>query len=286
MADEWEGEDGQWDESWGPGPDMQMPPWNQEGFDHYATGYDDMGEEWEPPTVYVESSDRKEVESFAKKLEELGVPEDCEAPEYMPYCRMDASALLSRLAQGREGMLKQLEDAIVDKDWETFVSKLGNNYIGQRELLAQIRTAAEAGDRETFAEGLRILADPELERLMEKADQQKQNARELANTADPLMGNERRCKCTYYLGHETLPDGKRSDAPIPVMKDRPDQEAVAYMAIGLGHDADTWEEECQYHPYVWDCWNAGSDLMMESRGVGFLDGRSIGERGMGKGIFG
>jgi len=249
-------------------------------------GQDGWGDDdWEPPELYVEASVRKDVEAFAKKMESLGNPEECDAPEYLPYCRMDASALLSRLAGGNTDILRKLQDALMTKDMEAFCDALQTVFFGERDFIQEMRASAQAGDKDGFAEGLRMLAQAELDRLMEDAELGRSTFREVSNPTDPLMGTERRAKATQYLGTFSLPPGQKCDAPIPI-PGRPDQDAIAYCALQLGDDHATWEEECLMHPYMWDAANAHSDLMQESRGVGFLDGRTVGLRGQGIGIFG
>lgn len=261
------------------------------GADYFASGFDfgegewDETEDWEPPVVYVEASQRKTVEAFAQQLETLGMPEDCDAPEYLDYCRMDASALLIHLANSRPGVLERLQEAVVSKDVNGFIDALQNAFVLSRDVISSLRTACEAGDKEALAEGLRNLAEEEVWRLMQEAEEQAQSGRELANPTDPLMSNERRVKATYFMSQFTLPEGMTSTAPIPI-PNRPDQEPIAYMALELGYDHAAWEEECQMHAYMWDGINAGSDMMQESRGIGFLDGRTVGLRGQGIGIFG
>jgi hypothetical protein len=281
------------EEDWGEGEwtgeeeyrNVHFPPWSQ-GFGE-GEGYDGWEEDWEPPVVYVDASNRNKVEAFAKQMESLGVPEDCESSEYLPYCRMDASALLIHLANEKPGLLEKMQAAIMSKDADAFTDALSNAFgVLSRDAIRSIRTACEAGDKEALAEWLRSLAEEGVAGLMQEAEEGAQTAREVGNATDPPCGTERRCKVDEYLTTWTLPEGVTTIAPIPPDPHRNNKDAIAYWNISLGDDAASWEQQQLFHPYVYDGCNAASDLMQESRGVGFLDGRTVGLRGQGIGILG
>merc|ERR1712060_606376 len=99
------------------------------------------------------------------------------------------------------------------------------------------------------------------------------------------MGCRRRGIATCYLTGYTVP---LCTAILHnyALKDREDREAVMYSAAELGYDTAAWERSCLFHPYMLDVHNGAMDLMQESRGMGYIDGRTDGTRGVGVSIWG
>merc|ERR1719401_3052061 len=78
----------------------------------------------EVPEVIVEGQKRRDAESFAAKLQSAKIGSAMESPEYLAYSRMDAAALLTRIAKDKPGLLQALQDAIIKKDLEAFITAL------------------------------------------------------------------------------------------------------------------------------------------------------------------
>jgi len=240
-------------------------------------------DEWENPTIYIDAAKRREVEQFAAKLDGAGLPASQPSPEYTPYARMDAAALLTRISKDKPGLLQALQEAVLNKDLEAFVSALENEKVAKPGDLKQMKEALKSGNSEKFADVLRKLGEPELEKVMTQQALLTEDhwGNEVANTTDPLMGNERRTKGDSWL---TCYDHNRYGnydmiGNEPIVRGRPkDLKNLLYTTIELGYDADKWEEETLFHPYVLDTVNAASDVMMEANGMARLDGRIIGDR--------
>mmetsp|Transcript_5560 Transcript_5560/g.12223 ORF Transcript_5560/g.12223 Transcript_5560/m.12223 type:complete len:296 (+) Transcript_5560:72-959(+) len=244
---------------------------------------DAQDEEWENPTIYIDAAKRREVESFAAKLDGAGLPSTQPSPEYTPYARMDAAALLTRISKDKPGLLQALQDAVLNKDLEAFVSALENEKAAKPGDLKQLKDALRSSNTEKFAEVLRKLAQPELEKILTQQATLTEDhwGNEVANTTDPLMGSERRTKGDSWLtcyDHNRYGNYDMIGVEPPVRGRPKDLKNIMYTTIELGYDADKWEEETLYHPYVLDTVNAASDMMMEANGMARLDGRIIGDR--------
>merc|ERR1712039_572813 len=148
-----------------------------------------------------------------------------------------------------------------------------------------MRNALAAKDKETFASLLRELGRPELQELEYQSEQGKFTGWEVCKPTDEIMGSGRRGFSTSYLTGYTVP---LCTAPLRnyALKDRDDREAVMYTAGALGYDTQQWERECLFHPYILDVHNGSMDMMQESRGMGYIDGRTDGTRGVGISIWG
>jgi hypothetical protein len=237
----------------------------------------------ETPEVIVEGQKRRDAESFAAKLQSAKIGASMENPEYLAYSRMDAAAMLTRIAKDKPGLLQALQDAIIAKDLTAFVKALEDQKGAKPREIADLKAALKKKDTDGFAEVLRGIAMPELQKLANQyaADHEEHWGVEVAGPTDPLMGNERRCKADMWV---TCYDQNRySNGDMlgvePVVHGRPKQLAnISYATISLGYDHDKWEEDTLYHPYVLDTVNAQSDLCMEANGFARLDGRIIGDR--------
>lgn len=240
-------------------------------------------EEWANPELYIDASKRREVEQFAARLEGANLPATQPAPEYTPYARLDAAALLTRISKDKPGLLQALQEAVINKDMEAFVTALENEKGARPPDLTALREAMRKNDMQKFANVLRKIAQPELERILDQHASQTEahTGNEIANTTDPLMGSERRCKSDVWVtcyDHNRFGD-KDMIGLEPIVRGRPkDLQNLNYQTIELGYDADKWEEEVLFHPYVLDCVNASSDMMMEANGKMRFDGRIIGDR--------
>mmetsp|Transcript_38640 Transcript_38640/g.109267 ORF Transcript_38640/g.109267 Transcript_38640/m.109267 type:complete len:249 (-) Transcript_38640:70-816(-) len=245
----------------------------------------DRGFDFETKTVLVAAASRNRVEEVAQDLKELGAPPRVWSHEEHEYTCIDAGALLVRVARGIDGLLDQLVDAVKRRDLEGFVAALEAKGAASLGVLRSMRTAARAKDQGEFAALLRQLGDPELGELLAQDAKGRVVGWEVSKPSDELMGCGRRGITTSYLSSYTVP---LCTAPVRNwgLKDRDDREAVMYCAGELGYDTCAWERECLFHPYILDVHNASMDLMQESRGMGYIDGRTDGTRGTGVSIWG
>uniref|UniRef100_A0A7S4VQB8 Uncharacterized protein n=1 Tax=Alexandrium monilatum TaxID=311494 RepID=A0A7S4VQB8_9DINO len=228
------------------------------------------------PSVYVDTSRRREAEAFAAELEEVGAPPNA-PPEAMEYARMDAAALLLRIAGSDKALLEELQAAVVKKDMSAFAEALERNKVGTRSLRQELQAAAGKGDKAGMADALRRLALPALNLMMARSGPKPQMAKEVGGPFDPVMGTERRCAVDAYLtGKPMYPKSFEMRHPLTQ-----EGNPTVYSTIALGYDAAAWELDCLYHPYVHDAANAALDLMIEAEGTGELDGRLNGTRPFG-----
>eukprot|EP00413_Alexandrium_margalefii_P046791 CAMPEP_0204606646 /NCGR_PEP_ID=MMETSP0661-20131031/59212_1 /ASSEMBLY_ACC=CAM_ASM_000606 /TAXON_ID=109239 /ORGANISM="Alexandrium margalefi, Strain AMGDE01CS-322" /LENGTH=267 /DNA_ID=CAMNT_0051617987 /DNA_START=61 /DNA_END=864 /DNA_ORIENTATION=- len=228
------------------------------------------------PTVYVEASRRRDAEAFAGQLEEMGAPPHA-PPEAMEYARMDAAALLQRLAGPDKALLEELQAAVVAKDMAAFAAALEGKKVGNRSLRQELQAASSKGDKAGMADALRRLGLPALNVMMARSGPRPVMAKEIGGPHDPVMGTERRCAVDAYLtGKPMYP--KSFDMRRPLTQEG---DPIVYSTIALGYDAAAWELDCLYHPYVHDAANAACDLMIEAEGTGELDGRLNGTRPFG-----
>jgi len=242
----------------------------------YGSAHDEMGLAETVPTVYVEAGQRRDAEAFASQLESLGAPADAPS-EALEYARLDAAALLLRLAGTDKALLEDLQAALVSKDMAAFAAALESKKVGSRSLRSDLEAAARNGDKRALADALRRLALPALNNMMARSAGKPQMGMEVAGPHDPLMGTERRCAVDCYL------TGKPICPKSFEMRRPPNQEydPIVYATISLGYDAAQWEQDCAYHPFVHDAANAVSDLAVEAHGTGYLDGRLDGSRPFG-----
>lgn len=223
--------------------------------------------------IMVEPTKRREVEDFAAQLQHIQPPEA--APEKVEYARMDASAMLARLARGNEELLEVLRSAVLSQDMAAFVDALDKHNIGTKLDRNNLRHFIVKQDRDAIAACLRMIARGSDERLMEETSQV-DVGREVANHAYPLMGNNRRLHITTFL--------RGNDVSNPLPFRRPphsDEPPETCSAIGLGDVAEEWEQSLQFHAYMLDGANAAMDLMSEAAGYGQFDGRLNSNRAYG-----
>jgi len=221
--------------------------------------------------ILVEPERRRGVEEFASRLTDMETP--ATTPQRAEFARMDASALLSKLARGSEELLEVLRNAVLSQDMEAFVDALDANQVGSKLDRNNLRHFVTKQDREAIAASLRLLARSADERPMQEVAQVDVGI-EMASPFYPLMGDNRRLRCTTYLRGNNLHD--------PVRFRRPPNSEAAPMtatAISLGDATDHWEQSMLYHPYMLDGANAAMDLMSEAAGYGHLDGRIDGSSG-------
>jgi uncharacterized protein YidB (DUF937 family) len=228
------------------------------------------GDASESAKIYVEPAQRRAVEAFADSMRDLGTPEDAQ-PEALDYARMDASAMLSRLAGGDQHLLEELQSAIMQKNMWMFVDALDRAGVGSRSDRLKLRMYVGKGDREAIAASIRILGQGALEQLKQQLGTDPAVGIEVANPSYPLMGTNRRMRQTVYL------TGSNDNDPIsfrrpPNAKERP---PVVYTATELGDDAADWEFKTEFHAYLLDGINAAENLMLEAKNEGMLDGRCL-----------
>merc|ERR1740121_3536038 len=177
------------------------------------------------------------------------------------------------LAGGSEQLLEVLRNAVLNQDMETFVDALDSNQVGNKLDRNNLRHFVAKQDREAIAACLRMLARSTDERNMQEVSQVDVGI-EIANPAYPLVGNNRRLRCTSYL------KGNNLHNPAPFRRPaNSDALPMTATAISLGDKSDDWEQNLQYHAYMLDGANAASDLMTEAAGYGHLDGRIDGATG-------
>mmetsp|Transcript_8319 Transcript_8319/g.23367 ORF Transcript_8319/g.23367 Transcript_8319/m.23367 type:complete len:264 (+) Transcript_8319:98-889(+) len=228
------------------------------------------------PTVYVDANRRRDAEGFAAQLEELGAPANA-PPEAMEYARMDAAALLQRLAGPDRVLLEELQAAVVAKDMAAFTAALEGGKVGNRPQRQDLSSALQKGDKAVIADALRRLGLPALNTMMAKSGPKPQMVKEVGGPFDPVMGTERRCAVDSYLGGRPVyPKSFEMRRPLTQ-----EAEPVVYSTIALGYDAAAWELDCLFHAYVYDAANAAADLCIEAEGTGELDGRLNGTRPFG-----
>jgi len=234
-------------------------------------------EEATVPSVYVDASKRRDAEAFAAQLEELGAPSFAPA-EALAFARMDAAALLMRLAGNDKPLLDELQAALIAKDMEAFLATLESKKVGTRGGRQELEAAVKAKDKPAMAHALRMLCLPALNLMMAKSGPKVQVGWEIGGPFDPVMGTERRCAIDAYL------TGKPMYPKSFEMRRPPTQEfdPICYASISLGYDAASWEQDCLFHSYVHDAANAISDLAIEAHGTGELDGRLNGTRPFGQ----
>mmetsp|Transcript_100409 Transcript_100409/g.266916 ORF Transcript_100409/g.266916 Transcript_100409/m.266916 type:complete len:260 (-) Transcript_100409:69-848(-) len=229
------------------------------------------------PAIYVDANRRREVEGFAADLEGLGAPESA-PPEAMEYARMDAGALLMRIAGPDKQLFEELKAAVLAKDMAAFTSALENGKVGNRSMRMELQAAANKGDKAGMADAIRRLGLPALNIMMARSGPRPQMVKEVGGPFDPVMGTERRCAVDAYLGGKPVYP-KSFDMRRPLTQE---SDPVVYSTIQLGYDAAAWELDCLYHAYVHDAANAALDLMIEAEGTGELDGRLNGTRPFGQ----
>merc|ERR1712032_484202 len=168
-------------------------------------------------------------------------------------------------------------------DLEAFVSALEAEKGARPNDLKVMKDAVRSNNMEKFATVLRKLSDEETEKLMYQHASQTQASQgwEVANTSDPLMGNERRVKADCWIScydHTRYGDYDMIGVE-PIVRGRPkDMKKMSYSTIELGYDADKWEQSLLFHSYVYDQCNIASDVAMEANGLMRLDGRILGDR--------
>jgi len=233
-------------------------------------------EEAPVPTIYVDTNKRRDVEAFAYELEELGAP-PLAPPEALAYARMDASALLAALAGPDLALLDSLKAAVKSKNKTDLCDILDEKKVGSRAQRMELRSALQNGDKRAAADSLRRLAQPNINAMMARSGGRPQMAMEIAGPHDPLMQNERRMQASVYMtGNPTYPKSFQMRRPLTQEGD-----PIAYANMQLGYDAAAWEQDCLFHAYMYDCANAQLDLVIESMGTGYLDGRLMGDRPFG-----
>lgn len=230
--------------------------------------YEGRGDTSESAKIYVEPDQRRTVEAFADRMRDLGAPEDAQ-PEVADYARMDASAMLVRLAGGDQHLLEELQSAVMQKNMWMFADALDRAGVGSRSDRLKLRTYIGKGDREAIAASIRIIGQGALEQLKQRMGTDPAVGIEVANPSYPLMGTNRRCRQTVYLTGENDNDPASFRRP-PNAKERP---PVVYTATELGDDAQDWEFKTEYHAYMLDGINAAENLVLEAKNEGFLDGR-------------
>jgi len=229
------------------------------------------------PSVYVDSNKRRDVEAFAYQLEDLGAP-PMAPPEALAYARMDASALLAALAGPDNNLLESLKGAIMSKNKTELCDILDEKKVGSRSQRQELRAAFQNDDKRAAAEALRRMAQPAINALAARSGGRPQMAMEVAGPHDPLMGTERRLAADAYLvGKPIYPKSMEMRRPLTQ-----ESEPILYANMQLGYDAAAWEQDCLFHAYLYDCANAGLDLLIESNGTGYLDGRLMGDRPFGR----
>merc|ERR1719401_3020527 len=122
----------------------------------------------EVPEVIVEGQKRRDAESFAAKLQSEKIGSTMESPEYLAYARMDASALLTRIAKDKPGLLQALQDAIIKKDLQAFIVALEEQKAAKPKDLSDLRAALKSKNTDAFADVLRRIAMPELQKIIEQ----------------------------------------------------------------------------------------------------------------------
>lgn len=228
------------------------------------------------PTVYVDGNKRRDVEAFAYQLEELGAP-PMAPPEALAYARMDASALIFALAGHDNQLLNQLQAAVTNKDMIALVDALDDKKVGSRSQRQELRQAFQSEDKRAAADALRRMAQPFVNAMMARSGGRPQMAMEIAGPHDPLMGTERRIAADVYMtGKPVYPKSFEMRRPLTQEGD-----VITYANMQLGYDAAAWEQDCLFHPYLQDAANAQLDLVIESMGTGYLDGRLMGDRPFG-----
>merc|ERR1712060_442953 len=98
----------------------------------------------EMPEIFVESSKRRDAESFAAKLQSEKVGSTVESPEYLAYARMDAAALLTRICKDKPGLLQALQDAIVARNLSAFVTALEDQKAAKPKDITEMKAALKA----------------------------------------------------------------------------------------------------------------------------------------------
>lgn len=211
-------------------------------------------------------------QAFAKRLEGLGGSER-DPPESLPYARLDLAAMLLYMADGREGLLKELQDAVLRRDMAGFIAALDHGGVGTRSDLAELRTALAQHDREGMAAVIRRLGHPSAEE-QRRVHGPEHVGMEVSDPTHELLGNRRRTRVSCYItGNPVNPPSFRRP-PGSTCKD-----AKSYAAIGLGDDCPRWEQTYQLHPYILVAANGVSDLAMEANGHYDFDGRLSGTLG-------
>jgi len=249
------------------GPMMPWSPWG---------GAEVNPEDVPVPSVYVDATRRRDAEAFAAQLEEIGAPPTA-PPEALEYARIDAAALLQRLAGADRALLEELQAALVAKDGEAFCRALEAKKVGTSSLRKDLEAGMKKGDKPAMADALRRMGLPALNTMMARSGPKPVMAKEIGGPFDPVMGTERRCAIDCYLtGKPIYPKSFEDRRPLVQ-----ESEPVVYATIALGYDAATWEQDCQFHPYVQDAANAVMDLAIEAHGTGELDGRLNGTRPFG-----
>lgn len=228
------------------------------------------------PSVYLDASRRRDAESFASQLEEIGAPAGA-PPEALEYARLDAAALLQRLAGADQTLLEELQAAVLAKSAGAFINALESAKVGSSSTRKDLEAGVRNADKAAMADALRRMGLPSLNNLMARSGPKPVMAKEIGGPFDPVMGTERRCAVDCYLSGKPMYP-KSFDMRRPLTQDG---EPVVYATIALGYDAATWEQDCQFHPYVQDAANAVSDLAIEAQGTGYLDGRLDGTRPFG-----
>jgi len=247
-------------------------PWRPYGSAHAAGSAEDAV----VPTVYVDSSRRRDVEGFSADLESLGAPANA-PPEAMEYARMDAGALLFRLAGPDKPLFEELKAAVLAKDASAFTEALESGRVGNRAMRMDLQAAINKGDKAAIADAIRRLGLPALNTMMAKSGPKPAMVKEIGGPFDPVMGTERRCAVDAYLGGKPVyPKNFEMRRPLTQEGD-----PVVYSTIALGYDAAAWELDCLFHAYVYDAANAAADLCIEAEGTGELDGRLNGTRPFG-----
>jgi len=249
------------------GPVMPWRPWGN---------FEVNPEDVPVPSVYVDAAKRRDAESFAAELENLGPPANA-PPEALEYARIDAAALLHRLAGSDSALQEELQAAVLAKDAAAFVAALDSKKVGSSALRKDIEAGVRNNDKNLIADALRRMALPALNNMMARSGPKPQMAKEIGGPFDPVMGTERRCAVDAYLTGKPM-HPKSFDMRRPLTQEG---EPTVYATIALGYDAATWEQDCQFHPYVQDAANAVMDLAIEAEGTGYLDGRLDGTRPFG-----
>lgn len=247
-------------------------PWHSP----FAAGGGFNPEDAPVPTVYVDANARRDVEAFSAQMEELGTPANA-PPEAMEYARMDASAMLSRLAGGDKQLFEDLQAAVMAKNMQALLNVLEDKKVGTRSLRQELGAAIQSGDKKAAAEALRRMDQPALNAMRARTAGRPMYGKEIGGPQDIVMGTERRATSDVWLtGKPVYPASFEMSRPY-----NQESEPTVYGTIALGYDAAAWEQDCLFHAYVYDAGNAIMDLAIEAAGTGVLDGRLNGTRGFG-----
>jgi len=222
------------------------------------------------PTIYVDSMKARDVEAFASKLSTVGASQDINQ-DMLPYMNMDASALLTYFAGSNVVLLKELQDAVMNRDMNEFLQVLRRSGAKSNDDIADLESAFQRGDRGRLANVIRRITQKDFQRMEEQATLEAKAAQgrgwECGSRSDPILMTTRRMIDTTFVVNQSPP-------AYPDKFKSKDMSIKTYSAMHLGSDHDKWEEQLTFHPMVYDCANASMSVMEEVKGYGYLDGRN------------